>query len=78
MKLFNVTFLLHTSYNECYVVAENCKKAEELVLSFYKKKYNSTYNPTSLTIKEIKYIADTDYYSKLTYLIIEERRRGNE
>ena len=69
MKLFNVIFLLHSSRNECYVVAEDCKKAEDLVLSTYRKKYNSYF----ITIKQIEYIADTDSVSSLTDLILEER-----
>ena len=72
MKLFNVAFLLHTSFEQCYVVAEDCTKAEEMVLSTYKEKYNSTF----LTIKEIEYIADTDYHSPLAHLILE--RTNNE
>ncbi len=69
MKLFNVTFLLHSSRNECYVVAEDSLKAEELVLSTYYKKYNSSF----ITIKQVEHIADTNYVSPLTDLIIEER-----
>ena len=69
MKLFNVTFLLHTSFEQCYVVAEDCKKAEDLVLSTYHKKYNSSF----IRIKQIEYIADTDSVSPLTDLILEER-----
>ena len=67
MKLFKIYYLLHSSIYDCYVVAKDVKTAEELVLTTYSKKYNSTF----VSIKKVEYTADTSTFHYLEDLIIE-------